>query len=110
MTPVTKHIKGSAARILLKTAGDIVKSCVREAGASSVKLLVPVVDCRRAGVTVTFPSEKCFCTFQRSLRGLFIELLSIDKLHTGDHFGNEFGSIQSAPVLLGLGAELEDHG
>ena len=61
-------------------------------------------------LTVTFPPEKCFCTFQRSLGGLFIELLSIDKLHTGDHFGDEFGSIQPAPVLLGLGTELEDHG
>ena len=61
-------------------------------------------------VTVTFPLEKCFCTFQRSSGGSFIELLSIDKLHTGDHFGNEFRSVQSAPVLLGLGSELEDHG
>ena len=61
-------------------------------------------------VTVTFPSEKCFCTFQRSSGGLFTELLSVDKLHTDDHFGDELGSIQSAPVLLGLGAELKDHG
>ena len=61
-------------------------------------------------VTVTFPLEKCFCTFESSLGGLFIELLSVDKLYTDDDFGNEFRSVQSAPVLLGLGTELEDHG
>jgi hypothetical protein len=62
-------------------------------------------------VTVTFPSEKCSCTFQQnSLGGLFTQLLSVDELDTSDYFGNEFRSVQSAPVLLGLGTELEDHG
>jgi hypothetical protein len=61
-------------------------------------------------VTVTFPSEKCFSTFQRSLAACSLSSSPFDKLHTGDHFGDEFGSIQSAPVLLGLGTELEDHG
>ena len=39
-----------------------------------------------------------------------MSLLTIDKLNTGHDFGNEFRSIQTAPVLLGFDTEFEYHG
>ena len=45
-------------------------------------------------VTVTFPPEKCICTFEQSSSGgLFMQLLSVNKLDADDHFGDQFGSV-----------------